>query len=116
MADFKSKNNFWPAVFALVGTTIGAGIFGLPYVFSKTGFIAGLFEMIILVGIILLIQNIMRAFPFPDEKRESGFGSGSPGYKFIYQIAQGVKGDMTVLCLDPKSLSRKLLPKENKDQ
>ena len=82
MADFKSKNNFWPAVFALVGTTIGAGIFGLPYVFSKTGFIAGLFEMIILVGIILLIQQILGEIALRTRGRKRFIG-------YVYEYLNG---------------------------
>ena len=51
--------NFWLAVFSLVGTTIGAGIFSLPYVFAKAGFFVGLAELIVLVFIVLLIQQIL---------------------------------------------------------
>ncbi len=50
--------NFWLAVFSLVGTTIGAGIFSLPYVFAKAGFFVGLAELIVLVFIVLLIVII----------------------------------------------------------
>src|SRR3989344_3460117 len=45
--------NFWLAVFSLVGTTIGAGIFSLPYVFFKSGFIIGFLEFIFLVAVVL---------------------------------------------------------------
>ncbi len=51
--------SFWLAVFSLVGTTIGAGIFSLPYVFAKAGFFVGLAEFIILVFIVLLVQQIL---------------------------------------------------------
>ena len=51
--------NFWLAVFSLVGTTIGAGIFSLPYAFAKSGFIIGFLELIFLVAIVLLIQLII---------------------------------------------------------
>lgn len=57
--DASNKNkNFWLAVFSLVGTTVGAGIFSLPYVFAKAGFFLGLAEFGILVFIVLLIQQI----------------------------------------------------------
>lgn len=49
---------FWLAVFSLVGTTVGAGIFSLPYVFFKAGFIIGSLEFIFLLGIVLFIQLI----------------------------------------------------------
>lgn len=61
MAAYENKHNksFWLAVFSLVGTTVGAGIFSLPYAFLKSGFVIGLFELIILVAIVLLIQLII---------------------------------------------------------
>ena len=49
---------FWYAVFALVGTTIGAGIFGLPFVFFKAGFLVGLAELLVLTSVIILVQQI----------------------------------------------------------
>lgn len=52
----KLGKNFWLAVFSLVGTTIGAGIFALPYVFSRAGFIFGFTELLILTALMLLIQ------------------------------------------------------------
>ncbi len=45
------------ATFTLVGTVIGAGILGLPYVFSQSGFFIGLFWLLFL-GIILLYVNL----------------------------------------------------------
>ena len=53
-----SNKNFWLSVFSLVGTTIGAGIFSLPYAFFKSSFTIGFLEFIFLVGIVLLIQLI----------------------------------------------------------
>jgi len=43
--------------FTLMGTMIGAGILALPYAFSKAGFLAGLFWLIIL-GIIMLFVHL----------------------------------------------------------
>lgn len=59
MLKNKFNKNFWLAVFALVGTTIGAGIFSLPYAFFKSGFFIGFLELVILTGIVLLIQLIV---------------------------------------------------------
>lgn len=72
-ANFDKK--FWWAVFSLVGTTIGAGIFGLPYVFLKTGFYIALFELVILAFIVLLIQWIMGeiALRTAGKKRLTGY-------------------------------------------
>ena len=44
------------ALSTLVGTIIGAGIFGLPYVLSKAGVVPGLFYFVILGGIALLLH------------------------------------------------------------
>jgi len=37
---------FWATTFTLTGTIIGAGILGLPYVFSQSGFFIGSFWLI----------------------------------------------------------------------
>ena len=51
------KRKFLSTAFTLIGTIIGAGILGLPYVFSKTGFFVGLFWLIFL-GVILIFVNL----------------------------------------------------------
>lgn len=51
---------FWASSFTLSGTILGAGILGLPYVFSKSGFIIGLFWLIIL-GLIMTFVNLSLA-------------------------------------------------------
>lgn len=45
---------FWATAFTLTGTIIGAGILGLPYVFAKSGFLMGVFWLVVLGGIMLL--------------------------------------------------------------
>ena len=44
----------WEAIATLVGTIIGAGILGIPYVIAKAGFWTGIFD-IILLGIVVLV-------------------------------------------------------------
>jgi len=51
-----SKKRFFATAFTLSGTTIGAGILGMPYVFSKSGFFVGVFWLALLGGIMLLIN------------------------------------------------------------
>ncbi len=46
-------SKFWATTFTLTGTIIGAGVLGLPYVFSKSGFSIGLFWLIILGTIMM---------------------------------------------------------------
>ncbi len=51
------KKELFVAIWILVGVTIGAGTFALPYVFSKAGFYTGLLVMIF-VGIAMTIFNL----------------------------------------------------------
>jgi len=53
----KNKDLFY-AVATLIGTTIGAGIFGLPYVIAQSGFLPGIILLIFLGGIMLLVNLI----------------------------------------------------------
>ena len=48
---------FWATTFTLTGTIIGAGILGLPYVFAKSGFLVGLFWLVVL-GAIMIFVNL----------------------------------------------------------
>src|SRR3989338_2459139 len=48
---------FFSTAFTLTGTTVGAGILGLPYVFSKSGFFLGLFWLFSL-GLVILFINL----------------------------------------------------------
>lgn len=50
------NNSFILALSTLVGTVIGAGIFGLPYVVSKSGIIPGIFYFVVLGGIVMLLH------------------------------------------------------------
>lgn len=45
---------FWSTAFTLTGTIIGAGILGLPYVFSKSGSLIGVSWLLVL-GLIVII-------------------------------------------------------------
>jgi len=49
------KKELWVAVFTFVGLIIGAGIFAIPYVFSKAGFLTGLVDIAILSLVILYV-------------------------------------------------------------
>ena len=54
----KFKQKEWQATSLLMGTTIGAGIFGLPYVIAQIGFIPGIFYLLFLGGAVLIINLI----------------------------------------------------------
>ncbi len=51
----KDKKFFF-AISILLGTIVGAGIFGIPYVIAKSGIIPGFFYFLILGGAVLLIH------------------------------------------------------------
>ncbi|MFA6296542.1 MAG: aromatic amino acid transport family protein [Patescibacteria group bacterium] len=53
----KLKANFFSAVAMLVGTVIGVGMFGIPYVISKVGFGVGFLYLLIL-GIMVTITTL----------------------------------------------------------
>ncbi len=69
------NKTFYYAVFALIGTIIGAGIFGLPYVVQKAGFTLGLFWLIFL-GLVTLYLHLMYGeivLRTPGKHRYTGF-------------------------------------------
>ncbi len=49
------EGNFYKSVSILVGTVVGAGVFGLPYVVAKIGFIPGMVYLIILAAAVLIV-------------------------------------------------------------
>lgn len=49
-------NKFYYAVFTLVGTIIGAGIFGLPYIAAKTGIVSTMVYLIFLSAVMTLLH------------------------------------------------------------
>ena len=50
------KSNYFEAIAILIGTVVGAGILGIPYVIAKAGFLTGIVT-IILVGLAIMIIN-----------------------------------------------------------
>lgn len=60
------------------------------------------------VGLLVVLRNIGGAFPEPDTALKSGFGSGSPGYKFVYNIARGMTMDLKTIGIDSKAMGLKL--------
>ena len=50
--------SIYRAIAVLIGTTIGAGIFGIPYVVSKIGFFPGIFYILILGSLVLILNLI----------------------------------------------------------
>lgn len=44
------RSNFWLSTLLLSGTIIGVGMFALPFVFSRAGFLLGTVELVVLAG------------------------------------------------------------------
>lgn len=51
-----TQKNFIQATSILIGTIVGAGIFGLPYAFAQVGFMAGLFYLLFFGAIFLIAK------------------------------------------------------------
>ena len=51
-----NNRQFFLSVSTLIGTVIGIGIFGVPFVFAKSGFLTGVLFLIILTAITLIIH------------------------------------------------------------
>ena len=51
------KKGVYEAIATLIGTMIGAGVLGIPYVVAKSGFLIGLLHIII-VGLVILLVNL----------------------------------------------------------
>lgn len=52
----KQKTSFWSAVAVLVGSCIGAGVLGIPYVAAQAGFFVALAYIFVVGGIVLLVN------------------------------------------------------------
>lgn len=67
MAISDARKRFIKASFVLFGTIVGAGIFGLPYMVQRSGYLAGLFWMLLLAGAVtlthLLYGEVVMATP-----------------------------------------------------
>ncbi len=53
----KKRKHLLEAIATLTGMVIGAGIFGIPYVIAKSGFLTGLVDLII-IGLAVLVLNL----------------------------------------------------------
>ena len=56
MADNFKNHHLFYAIATLIGMIIGAGTFGIPYVFARTGFIIGFFYLLILGYAVLQVH------------------------------------------------------------
>lgn len=76
---FFGRNKLAMAIATLMGTIIGAGILGIPYVVAKTGFVYGLIIMVVL-GVAFLFLNLFMGEVVLRTKKQHQF----PGYAEKY--------------------------------
>jgi amino acid permease len=77
---------FFTAVALIVGTVVGAGLLGLPYVFAKSGFLVGLFNLI-LVGVAVTLMTLYTgelALRTREKHQLAGFAEKYMGGKWKY--------------------------------
>lgn len=55
ISKFKS---FWGSVELMMATTIGAGMFSLPYVFKEAGWLLGIFYVAVLTAVIVFVHRL----------------------------------------------------------
>ncbi len=81
------------ATSTLIGVIIGAGIFGLPFIFYKAGFLIGLFFLIALTFITIIIHLIWAEISI-----DAGDNHRLPGYSKIYlgNTAKRITGITTI--------------------
>jgi len=96
----KKRSQFSNAVALLLGTTIGAGIFGIPYVFAKAGFLIGLINLLLLASVILVVNLSIGEVALRTKKRHmlAGYAAkylGKAGkYIMTITVVVGIFGAM----------------------
>lgn len=55
--DFFSRNKLWLASATLMGTIIGAGVLGIPYVIAQSGLLFGIINLLV-IGFALLVLHL----------------------------------------------------------
>lgn len=111
------RSKFVYAVATLVGSTIGVGIFSLPYITLRVGFLAMLGYLLVLTILVIMIQYLFGevALATPDFRRLPGFAKfylGKPGrwLALISSIFGGIGAILAYIIIGGEFLSRILSP------
>jgi amino acid permease len=67
------------AFFLLVGTIVGVGMFGIPFVFAKAGFLTGLLDLVVLTVAVVIVH-----LAYTDVVLRTGTAHRLPGYVRSY--------------------------------
>ncbi|MBU2523337.1 MAG: hypothetical protein KKE23_03540 [Nanoarchaeota archaeon] len=96
----KKRSQFSNAVALLLGTTIGAGVFGIPYVFAKAGVLVGFINLLILGTVILVVNLSIGEVALRTKKRHmlAGYAQKYLGrwgkYVITFSVVVGIFGAM----------------------
>lgn len=86
VSSFFARNRFSISIATLMGTVIGAGILGIPYVVAKAGFVYGFF-LVLLLGGAYIFLNLFFGEVVLRTKKQHQF----PGYAEKYLGSAGKK-------------------------
>ena len=97
----KKDMKFYTAITLMIGTVIGAGVFGIPYAISKSGFTLGLIN-IIFVGFIVTVMTLYMGEVVLRTKKKQQFVGLAEKYLGKYgkwlmfvSMAMGIYGALT---------------------
>jgi len=109
------KNKLFGAVSMLIGTVVGAGIFGIPYVVSRVGFATGFFYLLIL-GVVIFITTLCYAeviLRTREEHQMAGYAKrylGKWGQRMIsFSLVFGIYGALLAYMVGVGDFLRALL-------
>jgi len=110
------NKKFWATTFTLTGTMIGAGILGLPYIFAKSGWLAGLFWLIILGAIMIFVNLALGEITLRTKERHqlSGYAKKYLGkwgeYAMFIIVIFGIYSALLAYLLGEGESLSKILP------
>ena len=110
------NKKFWATTLTLSGTIVGAGILGLPYVFAKSGFLVGLFWLIVLGGVIIFVNLTLGEITLRTKGKhqlagyaEKYLGKWGKGIMF-FSVAFGIYSALLAYLIGEGESLSKLLP------
>jgi tyrosine-specific transport protein len=110
------SKDFFLALSTLIGLTIGAGIFGIPYSILKSGIIPGLFYFFILGGVVFLIHALFGEIVLRtnEKQRLVGYAKKYLGQKakilITFTTLIGISGCLLVYMILGGSFLKNLFP------
>ena len=113
MARFKS---FWGSVSLLAATTIGAGMFSLPYIFKESGWLPGIFYIVVLSGAVIFVHYLywLALARVDEKKRLLGLVRAQLGnaafYAALISIVVGLLLTLVIYLILAQNFGKMILP------